>query len=263
MALFKLYGYDGEADIRGAMRHVSFDEDGLHIHGVTLREANDLLGFLSSGEVIAQQPGGEDLHAMGVVFTGLGEGVEEVSVDQAPSPVRQRTPAASTSNAKQAEPDKYESHKPQASKVSPQKVPASKPVKSSLADDVMTVDAESQEAPVTSAVPAEKAEPKAVEKPPAQQPKSRKASVEETAGDEVAAAKSTSSGSNDKSLVTALSGAKSLRDVVTILQDSGLATGSAIADAAVGLQAELPILSRVGNLAERIKRTASALGIPA
>lgn len=42
MALFKLYGYEGEAEIMGVARRVCFSESGLLIEGLTLLEANDL-----------------------------------------------------------------------------------------------------------------------------------------------------------------------------------------------------------------------------
>lgn len=59
MAILKLHGWHGEAEVLGTLREVAFDADGLHIKGLTLAEANDLIGVLATGKVQATQPGGE------------------------------------------------------------------------------------------------------------------------------------------------------------------------------------------------------------
>lgn len=75
MALFQLNSYSGEAEIAGVPRRITVNADGLHIHGVSLEEASDLLRALGTGELRAYQPAGVDSNAMEFAFriTELGE----------------------------------------------------------------------------------------------------------------------------------------------------------------------------------------------
>jgi len=61
MAILKLYGWDGEAEVLGASRRVEFNEEGLTIKGLTLPEANQVIAALATGAVQAATPMGQEI----------------------------------------------------------------------------------------------------------------------------------------------------------------------------------------------------------
>jgi len=77
MSFLKLNSFSGEAEIAGELRQVTVDNEGLHIHGVDIETASDLLHALSLGSIRGYQPAGKRSAALAVLFTGEEQGVDK------------------------------------------------------------------------------------------------------------------------------------------------------------------------------------------
>lgn len=72
MALFRLSGYTGEAEILGNLKTVQYTEDSLIIGDLTLDEANTLLSIMSTGKLKGIAPGNAERAAMREILSRPG-----------------------------------------------------------------------------------------------------------------------------------------------------------------------------------------------
>jgi hypothetical protein len=280
MALLKLNSYSGEADIVGIPRRISVDGDGLHICGVSLEEASDLLRVLGGGEVRAVQPEGTHARAMEFVFapTHAKCACRESSVEN--------DPCEDLKEASESEPESEpKTEKPEEQKAEEEPKPkrrtraaSKKPTKvASVASDMMKDPKEtvtgSPEDPEDDSIivdPEEEAgetmeldsaSEKEAEQAVEVEPEEEESQISEEASGEDASEKS--SKTDDQSpLFGQLLAAATMREAIIAFQDHGIVKFAAIQKEAMKYKDSVPLFKNAGSsLPVRLTRTAKGMGL--
>lgn len=284
MALLQLNSYSGEAEVAGVPRRITVDSDGLHIHGVSLEEASDLLRALGTGELRAYQPAGVKSDAMEFAFT-----LSELGKVEAPkalqeqlacecknecgghqkSPVAEKEKSVEKAQVKEPEPEE----KPTEQKAEEEKAPskrrtrsaAAKPAtkKSSVVDD-MTKDPEET-------VTGSPDDPEEVEDDDAiivdaeeetEDTTSGESEEESTDAPEEPAEEPKKSADGPDPLFGQLLAATTMREVIIAFQDHGIVKLGAIQKEALKYQEKVPLLKNAGAvLSTRLARTAKGMNL--
>jgi hypothetical protein len=116
MGIFNLKGYNGEAEILGELREVEFGGRTLTIYGLTILEANEIIGHLATNQLAAKQPGGcHKVKGADVLLSDSGgppaalEEPPEASTDESPKPASEpETPPVTTKAEESSETVKEE-----------------------------------------------------------------------------------------------------------------------------------------------------------
>jgi len=283
MALLQLNSYSGEAEVAGVPRRITVDSDGLHIHGVSLEEASDLLRALGTGELRAYQPAGVKSDAMEFAFT-----LTELGKVEAPKALQeqlvcecknecgghQKSTAVekekSVEKAQVKEPEPEE--KPTEKKAEEEKAPpkrrtrsaAAKPAtkKSSVVDD-MTKDPE--ETVTGSPDDPEEVEDDAIivdTEEEMEATTSEESEEESTDAPEEPAEEQKKSADGPDPLFGQLLAATTMREVIIAFQDHGITKLGAIQKEALKYQEQVPLLKNAGAvLSTRLARTAKGMNL--
>lgn len=296
MALLKLNGYSGEAEVAGIPRKISVDENGLHIHGVSVEEASDLLCALGAGEIRAYQPAGVKTGAMEFAFT-----INELGAVKAPESLEKATEKAAcvcdsgecnghqekAADPEPAKPEPEPEEVPESKKAAQVSEPTSKeekapapknrtraaaPKKStkstSVVDD-MTKDPEDMvsgspddpEETVDDSIVVNPEEEAGTDDSTVEDDSTSKV-AESDAAEEESEESGDSSGGDQSPLFGQLLAATTMREVINAFQDHGIEKLSAIQKEAGKYQASVTLLKNAGSaLPVRLARTAKGMGI--
>lgn len=195
MAITRLTGLMGQAEVLGEWREVLWSEEGgLVLKGMTLEDAQRALDLLASGTVI------------GVKL-----------------PVQRARPRDEGASAKPAQPDKFPSHLPTVADLPSAMVPL----------------ASKEQVKEAVAKPAEKCSEPQCE-----------------CHDAPAPAKA-----NGKVDATPLQGMTSLGEIVVHLYEKGTTTPDVLVAECVALKEQVPLLGRITNLEERVRRAYEVKGL--
>lgn len=258
MALVRLSGYEGEAEVLGKLRRVRCTGDGeFTVYGMTLEEANTALGKLATGSFanLTVQQGQVTIalqrQADGALTPQQMDLIEELS---ATAKVDQPTAynvlvAAGWDKAKAAAIllTQVKLAPPASATVPPAPLPHPRPVPVPLAVVPAPQAPPPQEvAPVEKAVPV----PAAPVTPAAPKPAGDEPAASAAAGQ--AALPLPDTATDD---VKALRDAKNLRNILVYFETRGVKGVDALVAACAAVQHEVPLLHRITNLEERVRRT--------
>lgn len=224
MAITRLKSFAGEAEVLGKLVEFAYEtpdgnEPYLIIHGLSLLDAEMALAQLGTGGVVGVRPP--------AMLTPVGATGSREKPEPPPPPVSKTKPATSAL-------DKEKIDKP----------PEAKGEAKATVAESKTPKAETKAPAGETKAPVAETKPAAAEK-----------TVESTPPATNGAAGATTAAVNDSDPDAVFLKASKMRDILYALQDRGIVEEAAMVVECEKLKAKVPLLSKIPNLPDRVKRT--------
>jgi hypothetical protein len=268
VTIFKLYGWHGEAEVLSALRRVSYDEDGLHVHDITLLEANEIISFLSTGKLTGKVVSADQRSkAMDVVLSapeaeeiGMDSTMDTVVAEKASgeSPPTQKEESEKKAETKEnPEPkDKEEKQATEPEKKQPEKAAKEEKAVSKRKGRTRGSKNKSKE---------ETPETKATEDKAEDEPTNGKGEARDWVKGEGEDGKNGYAGKTglvlDPGVLEELKTMERFRGVLETLVEYGYDSHEELQFICEAIKEDVPVLGRCANLADRVSRIAESMDI--